>query len=230
MRVGRDKGVGATAPKAYRPSTLSSLLSFALLLAALQGPPSHAQDVDLMRPKQHFSIEKPRVLEPAETMAIYQRVRKRMHAGYNRSQNPAIADLGEWLRYNSAPYLSAAHGKRYVNNYANPLARAYSRYEEAGPMPVGAVLAKDSFTVTRTGEVFAGALFVMEKMPSGFNAASHDWRYTMIMPDGSLFGMTKGEGSERVEFCVTCHEAVDDSHHQMFFVPQQYRIEILTPQ
>lgn len=96
-------------------------------------------------------------------------------------------------------------------------------------MPAGAILAKDSFTVTRGGEVFAGALFLMEKMAAGFDPESHDWRYTMIIPDGSLFGTTNGEGSERVSFCVTCHESVDEDHHQMFFVPPDYRIEFLSP-
>jgi hypothetical protein len=52
----------------------------------------------------------------------------------------------------------------------------------------------------------------------------------MIMPDGSFFGTTNGEGSERVSFCITCHESVDEDHHQMFFVPPDYRIEFLSPE
>ena len=52
----------------------------------------------------------------------------------------------------------------------------------------------------------------------------------MIMPDGSFFGTTKGEGSERVGFCITCHEAVPEEHYQMFFVPEAYRVQRLNPQ
>jgi hypothetical protein len=203
------------------------------LAALMLGLPAHAagaQDVDLLQPKQHLTIEQPRVLSDAETVSIYQNIRGRMQAGYRYADNAAVDEFGEWLRYNRAPYLSATHGQRYVNNYASPLARGYGRYEQSGPMPAGAVLAKDSFTVTRAGDVFAGALFLMEKMPAGFNPASHDWRYTMIMPDRSLFGTTNGEGSERVSFCITCHEAVDEDHHQMFFVPPEYRIEFLSPE
>lgn len=224
MRVSRS------GPSAIRsPGRRRAILYPLLLLGALYALPGHAQVVDLARPERHLSIERPRVLSDAEAIVIYENIRERMHAGYGRAGNPAIADLCAWPRYNRAPYLSVTHGRRYINNYANRLARAYGRYEEAGPMPVGAVLAKDSFTVTRQGAVFAGALFLMEKMPAGFNPASHDWRYTMIMPDGSLFGTTKGEGSERVEFCVTCHEAVDAEQQQLFFVPPAYRIELLTP-
>jgi hypothetical protein len=206
-----------------------SLLLASLLLSISPAFSAQAQLSDLVQPKQHLTIERPGRLGDAEAIALYQNIRERVHGGYRLAAHAAVADLCDWPLYNRAPYLSATHGRRYVNNYANPLARAYGRYEQAGPMPVGAVLAKDSFTVTRQGEVFAGALFVMEKMPAGFNPAGSDWRYTMIMPDGSLFGTTKGEGSDRVDFCITCHQAVPAEHHQLFFVPPAYRIERLTP-
>ena len=99
-------------------------------------------------------------------------------------------------------------------------------------MPAGAVMAKDSFAVTARGDVFLGPLFVMEKMPEGFNARSGDWRYTMIMPDGSLFGRTKGEGDKRVEFCITCHLSVAAENDHLFFVPEATRVRFfeLEPQ
>jgi len=205
-----------------------ALVLLALPFLGLIVLPARAQDVDLMQPKRHLTIEQPRVLSDPEALSIYQNIRERMQAGYRLADSAAAAEFGEWLRYNRVPYLSATHGQRYVNNYANPAARGYGRYEEAGPMPVGAVLAKDSFTVTRAGAVYAGALFLMEKMPAGFNPESHDWRYTMLLPDGSLFGTTNGDGSQRVSFCITCHEAVGEEHHQLFFVPPAYRVEFLS--
>ena len=48
----------------------------------------------------------------------------------------------------------------------------------------------------------------MEKMAAGFNADSNDWRYTMIMPNGSIFGTTNGNNSSKVQFCIDCHQAV----------------------
>ena len=92
-------------------------------------------------------------------------------------------------------------------------------------MPQGAILAKDSFAVTEIGDVFSGPLFVMEKMQPGFNPASADWRYTMIMPDGSLLGTTNGDGSARVKFCVTCHEVVRADRDHMFYVPKGLRVQ-----
>ena len=67
-----------------------------------------------------------------------------------------------------------------------------------------------------------GALFLMEKMPDGFNHASGNWRYTMIMPDGSIFGTTGGVGAKQVQFCISCHLAVEHQDH-LFFIPEEYR-------
>jgi len=72
--------------------------------------------------------------------------------------------------------------------------------------------------------VAPGPLFLMEKMPAGFNYVSGDWRYTMIMPDGRIFGVTKGENAERVEYCITCHLAREDNDH-LFFVPEAFRVK-----
>ena len=112
-------------------------------------------------------------------------------------------------------------------DYANDAAKSYRHFEASGEMPAGSVLVKDSFAVTKRGDVFSGPLFVMEKMPPGFNLASRDWRYTMIMPDGSLFGSTNGEGSDRVGFCVTCHKLAGSQNDHLFYIPERYRVRFL---
>src|SRR5918995_85532 len=89
-----------------------------------------------------------------------------------------------WTQLNTAPYVSATHGSRYVNNYPGPEAvQAYREFEEIGAMPAGGRVAQESFTLTPDGRVGVGPLFLMEKMEDGFNEASDDWRYAMIMPD-----------------------------------------------
>jgi hypothetical protein len=60
-------------------------------------------------------------------------------------------------------------------------------------------------------------------MAEGFNEASDDWRYAMIMPDGSLFGVTGGQGSENVQFCAECHAAVADDQDSLYFLPDEFR-------
>ena len=178
---------------------------------------------ELTRPTRHFRVERPAHLSSADALTIYDRIRKNMVAAYGKSANWQARAYHTWRRYNVAPYLSATHGKRYVNNYANALAKAYGKFEMVGILPEGSVLAKDSFEVTDRGDIVTGPLSLMEKMQPGFNLESRDWRYTLIMPDGSVFGITKGARSEGVQFCVECHIAAGDKHDHLFFIPDQYR-------
>lgn len=183
--------------------------------------------IDFAHPTRHFRVPDPARLSDADALSIYDRIRDEMAAGYRLSRDPVATRFYKWRRYNRVPYLSATHGDRYVDNYANARAKGYGRGD--GPLPAGAVLAKDSFTVTRQGDVFTGPLFIMEKMAPGFSAATGDWRYTMIMPDGSVFGTTNGEGNDKVEFCVGCHALPDEGMDHLFFVPERYRVQFLHP-
>ena len=63
----------------------------------------------------------------------------------------------------------------------------------------------------------------MEKMPAGFNKASGDWKYTMIMANGSTFGTTNGKGSAAVTFCLECHASVGEDQDHLFFMPEDVR-------
>ncbi len=205
-------------------SAMTSALWLGLLLGLVAAPAGAQSDVDPAKPKQHFTVTRPAGLTGTGAQDIYARIKDDMVSGYRLSLEPFAGSYAGWARYNTAPYRSAQHGERFVNNYANDSARAYRLYEKSGPMPVGALLVKDSFAVTQKGGVFSGPLFVMEKMAPGFEASSGDWRYTMIMPDGSLLGTTKGSGSERVEFCASCHARVGSEQDHMFYVPEAYRL------
>jgi hypothetical protein len=193
-----------------------------MTLTTKEAPGSKGPAAEFAQPTRHFRVPNPARLADADAVSIYDRIRDDMVAAYRLSQNPVADRYYTWRRHNRAPYLSTTHGDRYIDNYANAKARSYGR-RDAGPMPAGAVLAKDSFTVTRRGDVFTGPLFLMEKMAPGFAPEARDWRYTMIMPDGSLFGTTNGEGSERMAFCVSCHKTAGDAADHLFFVPEKYR-------
>jgi len=163
-------------------------------------------------------------LTDAEAVKVYDCLIRELKAAYAKSDNKIAVSYMAWPRYSKRAYVSATHGNRYVQNYANPKARAYGAYEKAGRMPVGAAVAKDSFSVTADGRVQIGPLFIMEKMPAGFNPDSDDWRYTMIMPNGSVFGTTKGKGSQKVEFCAGCHMSVTPESDSLMFLPEEYRV------
>jgi hypothetical protein len=162
-------------------------------------------------------------LTSAEAAKAYDCILPDLQRAYKKSGHPAAMAFAKWRRYNRVAYPSATHGGRFVNNYANDAGRKYAGFEKAGKMPKGAVLAKDSFSVSKTGGVGVGPLFLMEKMGRGFSKASGDWRYTMIMPNGAIFGVTKGKGSARMKFCAECHAAVGGTQDHMFFLPAEYR-------
>lgn len=145
-----------------------------------------------------------------------------MRTAYAKAPIDEARTFSTWAKFSTQPYKSATHGERYVHNHANRKADAYGRYEEAGTMPVGAVLAKPSFTVGADGRATVGPLFLMEKMLSGFLAESGDWKYTMVMADGSLFGVTNGKNAAGMQFCIACHQAAAD-HDHMMFLPEEYR-------
>jgi hypothetical protein len=178
---------------------------------------------DPSKPRRHFRTRDAAALSKSESQSLYDGIRALMMAGYRGGGEPIAEAYGTWRRYNDAPYRSATHGQRYANNYANDIARTYGLFEKAGQLPVGSIIAKDSFAVTRAGGVQPGPLFVMEKMAAGFNYVSGDWRYSMIMPDGGVFGVTNGINSERVEYCIGCH-LVQERQDHLYFIPEDYRV------
>ncbi len=164
-------------------------------------------------------------LTTAEAKAAYKCLQKEMVGGYTKSGLKVATFYKDWDSYNTQPYVSDTHGGRFVNNFANATGRKYGKFEESGPLPVGSILAKDSFVVHGNGKMAAGPLFMMEKMPAGFNKASGNWRYSMVMPDGAVFGTTKGKGSAKVQFCIECHAAVAESQDSLMLLPDEYRVK-----
>jgi hypothetical protein len=178
---------------------------------------------DLQKPRRHFRLRDPADLRADEASEVYAIVNGALRAGYERSGLATARTYQDWQRYNTAPYFSLSHGNHYLNNYANAKASAYGMFEQAGKLPAGAIIAKDSFSVATSREIVLGPLFIMEKMPAGFNGVTGDWKFIQIQPDGTLLGETNGTGAERVEYCIACHLAAV-KHDHLYFVPKEYRI------
>jgi len=219
--------VGAGTTPRRSALSVSRVLPLILAVVGTFIDPAAAQDNETFLQQGprigHVALENPADLSREDAEATYQAIQAEMAQGYGLSGVPGSRRYTAWQRFNNAPYRSAQHGERFVNNYGNAAAASYGRYEDAGTMPVGAILAKDSFTVTAEGHVYAGALFLMEKMPAGFRPETKDWRYSMILPDGSLYGTTDGAGDDQVTFCADCHRAAGDDRDHLFLIPEDYR-------
>lgn len=192
--------------------------------SCLIGFPALAQQDVEVKPIGHIELSNPADLTKQQAEQIYLSVLPEIKAIFAMSDIVAATKYTSWKRYNNAPYISATHGARYVDNYANGIAKNYGQLTQGETYPEGSILAKDSFSVTSNQSIFPGALFLMEKMRAGFNKASGNWRYTMVLPDGSVFGTTHGENSENVEFCIGCHAAKATLDH-IFYVPTGYSKE-----
>lgn len=201
-------------------------ITYAMLFAGLVmgSVAGHAESP--LQPNRHFKIKNPARLTAAESLSVYDKVLEQMIKGYGTSGDPTAKNYSSWRRYNSAPYNSSTHGNRYVSNYGNARAVRYGKLKKGEKLPVGSIIAKDSFTVTKNKSVFAGALFLMEKLPEGRSPNTGDWRYQMIMPDGSLFGDTEGAAAKEVAFCHGCHAIRKDSDY-LYFMPEKFRRQFL---
>jgi len=197
---------------------LSALFSIAFAAVGQ----SQGSDDQLLTPKAHITIKNPKQLSASEADEIYQNIIDELSAMYAISGDPTANSYRYWRRFNTGPYLSATHGNRYVNNYANAKAGDYGFGQLRKRAPVGAIYAKDSFTITKEGKLYGGALFLMEKLAYGVSLKTSDWRYWMILPDGSLLGDTRGENPEAVKFCHTCHKIVAKKDH-LYFVPKSHQ-------
>ena len=183
--------------------------------------PVLAADDDPFQPDGHIKIERPADLDAADASAIYQEISRQMAQGYAQSDNEDAGKYQEWTQFNSAPYISLGHGNRFLNNYGNRIAEGYLDLDIDEKMPVGSVLAKDSFTVTEEEEIFAGALFLMEKLEDEAFPETGDWRYVMILPDGSLIGDTLGDDPDSMTFCHDCHEQAVETDF-VFGIPKKF--------
>lgn len=168
--------------------------------------------------------KEPPKLSDAEAIAAYECISPYMAKAYRKSCHPAAVSYRKWTRFSRLSYPAEAHGVRFMNNYADEAARVdYGKWEAAGAMPSGSVLAKDSFIVGDDGRISVGPLFMMAKGEAGSNTAMRDWQYTMIMPSGSM-----RQDAAIQKFCNDCHRRAGAEDDYLMFVPLPFRISTET--
>ena len=143
---------------------------------------------------------------------------------YAKSGIDTAKNYQKWHNFSSSPYQSDTHGGRYVNNFVNNIGKdAYEKFENIGKAPAGTIIAKDSFMIKANGKSDIGPLFIMEKLASGKNPETGDWKYSMILSNGSVTGTTGGKNSSEMQFCHDCHETVSEDQDYLFFLPEKFR-------
>lgn len=124
------------------------------------------------------------------------------------------ADYRSYRRFTPEPFLSRAHGNRWVDVYVNDIgAEAYGTEAD---IPVGTVVVKTSW-LDDGGEPgpIPGPIFVMEKRAPGYFPEHGDWYYAIhwAKPTGAFAksGPIYWRGkSDRVAYCYDgCHDNYD---------------------
>lgn len=140
-----------------------------------------------------------------EVLEIYACIGDAMVAGYTSGDDAVAPVYRDWTATATRPGLAGPHGERFLNTFVNDIAAeqylqfAFGEFE----MPVGSVLAKESFKVSK-GTAKVGPLFIMTKVAAGGEAAEFDnWVYSAVQPGGKPMKISQ-------KFCHDCHGAFAD--------------------
>lgn len=142
-----------------------------------------------------------------EAQAVYECLADDMHAGYkqgNKRWIPAeiVNDYRSWGAASKFPAAPGFHGERFLMTYVNDIGfDAYTDYkDEDVNIPAGTVIVKESFSVSDSGKVSVGPLFIMQKAEAGTDSRSDDWLYMMTSASGVP------QGVNVYAACVACHQ------------------------
>ena len=158
-------------------------------------------------------------LTDEQVVKLYDCIKDELHAGYAKSENPWAKEYLSWGQTATQHAAPGTHGGRFLLTTVNDIGHAeYIKFsDERGPMPVGTVLAKESFAVNKKNEVRKGPLFFMEKVAAGGEADQYgNWVYSVVQPNGK-------PGKISQKFCHDCHGAFEDQD-AMGYPDEDYRI------
>jgi len=179
--------------------------------------PSHAK-VD-----KNCAIDKPGdEVSYEEAQEVYECLAEKMAKGYNKGNDKKrwvnaehVEGYRDWTKASTLPANPGFHSERFLLTFVNETgAEAYTKFEEGVTMPVGTVIAKESFSINGKGKAKAGPLFIMEKAAKGKSPRTGDWYYTMVSASG------KPQGINVYTACHECHSGFEDSDYLAFPVEE----------
>lgn len=138
----------------------------------------------------------------AEVDRIYEAARASLIAGYQDGSNEIAAAYPAWEAGSTAPRKPGVHSARYMMTYVNSVGfDTYVEYANADTeMPIGSVIAKESFLLKGAGTFRPSPLFTMEKVAISEAPETDGWIYGRVNSKGRQ--MPTGQ-----KFCHACHVA-----------------------
>lgn len=144
--------------------------------------------------------------EQADIDRLYNCVNDSLAEGYGSQGHEIGSVYRNWQVTATGPYAPGPHGDRFLLTYANDVAyEPYVQYnnQEGFVMPVGSVLAKESYKLSKKGAPRRGPLFIMTKVAAGEADEFGNWVYSAVQPKGKVMKIKQS-------FCHDCHVAFSD--------------------
>ena len=146
---------------------------------------------------------------------LYECLRPKLVAGYKKKSNKIAMAYTDWQAASTAPQAPGMHSGQYLMTYVNPV--GYDQYvkfnTDSTEMPVGTVIAKEAFTIKKSGKTKKGPLLFMEKVGKDVAPDTAGWKYSGIKPNGKRLKVdAKG-------FCHACHQAWPGQDYMGYPVP-----------
>lgn len=144
-------------------------------------------------------------LDDAAVTELYDCIKGALVEGYSSGDNATAKEYRDWAATATRPGVAGPHGNRFLMTFANDVAaEQYLKFEDEGVvMPVGSVLAKESFKISKKGKARRGPLFIMTKVAAGEADEFDNWVYSAVQPKGKAMKIKQG-------FCHDCHVAYED--------------------
>ncbi|MEL6734293.1 MAG: cytochrome P460 family protein [Pseudomonadota bacterium] len=157
-------------------------------------------------------------LTDAQVQGLYDCIKDKLREGYASQGEAEAKDYQSYKAASTQPAVNGTHGGRFLMTFVNDIGFAeYTKFsEDRTAMPVGSILAKESFNVSKKGTVPHGPLFIMTKVAAGNADEFGNWIYSAYTPKGKVMKIKQG-------FCHACHEAFSDQD-SMGYPGEDYRV------
>lgn len=145
-------------------------------------------------------------LSGTEAEAVYTCLSDKLLKGYSKGPKrwipkEFVSDYRSWTKASSFPAAPGFHGNRFLVTFVNETGAAeYMKYAEDPAIPSGTVIAKESFSVGKSGKAKAGPLFFMQKVEAGTSPETGDWYYMAVAPNGKPMAVNV------ISACSECHQ------------------------
>ena len=188
-----------------------------LAILALSAPATAAEDCSVDKAGSDLSAD--------EAQAVYECLAEGMAEGYKTGEKnwiPAefVEDYRGWKLASTAPAAPGFHSGRFLLTWVNET--GYDEYvrfsSEDASMPVGTVIAKESFEVGDDGKAKVGPLFLMQKVEKDKTPDTNGWYYMMVAPNGSP------QAVPVMTACNECHANFGEEQDYLGYPVEEVRV------